>query len=99
MLYVLDSVRILLVPNMLSLKRLTPVFAWRRLLVRHPQVTGRLREELRSVVGDSEHPSHEQIRRMPYLRNVIKESKYSLRPRFKQLLIQNQVSASTHQCP
>lgn len=37
----------------------------------------RLREEIASVMGDSAHPTKEQIRKMPYLSCVIKESKYS----------------------
>ena len=34
----------------------------------------RLRKEVVSVVSDAAHPTREQIRRMPYLANVIKES-------------------------
>jgi Cytochrome P450 len=34
----------------------------------------RLRREVLSVVSDAAHPTREQIRRMPYLANVIKES-------------------------
>ncbi|KAH0553028.1 hypothetical protein GP486_006779 [Trichoglossum hirsutum] len=34
----------------------------------------RLRSEVRSVMGESEHPSREQIRRMPFLACIIKES-------------------------
>lgn len=34
----------------------------------------RLRREVRSVVSDTAHPTREQIRRMPFLANVIKES-------------------------
>ena len=49
--------------------------AYRRLLVRHDSVMNRLRSEIYSVMGESEHPSREQIRRMPYLACVIKESK------------------------
>ncbi|KAG2010662.1 hypothetical protein GB937_007628, partial [Aspergillus fischeri] len=45
-----------------------------RLLVRHEQVMIRLREEIASVMGDSAHPTKEQIRKMPYLSCVIKES-------------------------
>ena len=45
-----------------------------RLLVRHEQVMDRLRSEVLSVMGDGEHPTREQIRRMPYLASVIKES-------------------------
>lgn len=35
----------------------------------------RLRAEISTVMGDSESPNREQIRRMPYLARVIKESK------------------------
>ena len=46
-----------------------------RLLVRHPSTFDRLRKEVSSVMGDSEHPTREQIRKMPYLGCVIRESK------------------------
>ncbi|OAP59055.1 hypothetical protein AYL99_06353 [Fonsecaea erecta] len=45
-----------------------------RLLVRHPQTMGRLRSEITAVVGDCEHPTREQIRKMPFLSCIIKES-------------------------
>ncbi|KAL9606063.1 MAG: hypothetical protein Q9179_000743 [Wetmoreana sp. 5 TL-2023] len=45
-----------------------------RLLVRHDAVMQRLREEIRSAMGDKAHPTREDIRRMPYLAMVIKES-------------------------
>ncbi|KAF7176132.1 hypothetical protein CNMCM7691_001608 [Aspergillus felis] len=45
-----------------------------RLLVRHEQVTMRLRKEIASVMGNSMDPTREQIRKMPYLSCVIKES-------------------------
>ncbi|CZR56279.1 probable cytochrome P450 alkane hydroxylase [Phialocephala subalpina] len=45
-----------------------------RLLVRHHHIMDRLRREISSVMGESEHPSREQIRRMPFLACVIKES-------------------------
>ncbi|OXV09344.1 hypothetical protein Egran_02892 [Elaphomyces granulatus] len=45
-----------------------------RLLVRHKHVMDRLRREIYSVMGDSEIPSREQIRKMPYLAYVIRES-------------------------
>ena len=44
-----------------------------RLLVRHTAVMERLRREIASVLGESEHPSREQIKKMPYLALVIKE--------------------------
>ena len=46
----------------------------RRLLVRHSPVMKRLREEVQAVIGDAEPPTREQIRKMPYLAMVIKES-------------------------
>ena len=49
-----------------------------RLLVRHEQVMDRLRSEVLSVMGDAVHPSREQIRRMPYLASVVKESTRAL---------------------
>lgn len=45
-----------------------------RLLVRHKVVMTRLQKEIDSVMGDSENPSREQIRKMPYLASVIRES-------------------------
>jgi hypothetical protein len=46
----------------------------------HEQVMIRLREEIASVMGDSTHPTKEQVRKMPYLSCVIKESKYPFPP-------------------
>ena len=37
-------------------------------------VMTRLQREIDSVMGDSENPSREQIRKMPYLASVIRES-------------------------
>ncbi|KAL2040798.1 hypothetical protein N7G274_006256 [Stereocaulon virgatum] len=45
-----------------------------RLLIRHDAIMGRLRREIRSVIGEDQHPSREQIKRMPFLASVIKES-------------------------
>lgn len=45
-----------------------------RLLVRHQDAMDRLRKEISSVMGESEHPNREQIRKMPFLACVIKES-------------------------
>lgn len=47
-----------------------------RLLVRHDQVMQRLRKEIHAVLGDVESPTREQIRQMPYLDCVIRESKF-----------------------
>lgn len=45
-----------------------------RLLVRHSNVMERLRREIASIMEVSPTPSREQIRKMPYLACVIKES-------------------------
>ncbi|KAH6667986.1 cytochrome P450 [Halenospora varia] len=45
-----------------------------RLLIRHPQAMHRLRMEVFSVMGNSDQPNREQIRKMPFLSYVIKES-------------------------
>jgi len=45
-----------------------------RLLVRHPLVMRHLRQQIQSVLGASQHPTREQIRNMPYLAHVIRES-------------------------
>ncbi|KAJ5255207.1 hypothetical protein N7505_010358 [Penicillium chrysogenum] len=47
-----------------------------RLLVRHAHVMERLRREIASVMEGGTTPSREQIRRMPYLACVIKESEF-----------------------
>jgi len=45
-----------------------------RLLVRHPNAMNRLRHEVRMVMGDLTNPTREQIRKMPFLACVVKES-------------------------
>ncbi len=45
-----------------------------RLLIRHQQAMTRLRSEIRTILRDSEHPTREHIRKMPYLAKVIRES-------------------------
>ncbi|KAF2177492.1 cytochrome P450 [Zopfia rhizophila CBS 207.26] len=45
-----------------------------RLLVRHPRVMNRLRQEVSSVMRYSLNPTREQIRKMPFLACIIKES-------------------------
>ncbi|KAK5995964.1 Cytochrome P450 [Cladobotryum mycophilum] len=45
-----------------------------RLLVRHPDVMARLRKEVRSIMGNSTSATREQLRRMPFLACVVKES-------------------------
>jgi hypothetical protein len=45
-----------------------------RLLVRHPKILEKLRKEIYNVLGQTNSPTREQIRKMPYLANVIKES-------------------------
>lgn len=37
----------------------------------------RLRTEVAGVMSDSEYPSREQIKRMPFLACIIKESEYT----------------------
>jgi hypothetical protein len=46
----------------------------RRLLVRHPQAMERLRREITAVMGDRMIPVRADIKKMPYLSFVIKES-------------------------
>ncbi|CAG8957827.1 hypothetical protein HYFRA_00000167 [Hymenoscyphus fraxineus] len=45
-----------------------------RLLIRNDMVMEKLRKEISSIMGTSAHPTREQIKRMPYLSCVIKES-------------------------
>jgi len=45
-----------------------------RLLVRHPKVMERLRHEINTVMCQSEHPTRSDIKKMPFLACVIKES-------------------------
>ncbi|KXX74791.1 Cytochrome P450 52A13 [Madurella mycetomatis] len=45
-----------------------------RLLVRHPAAMERLRSEVRNVMGNSTNPRRDQIRAMPFLACVVKES-------------------------
>ena len=44
------------------------------LLPRHPEVMARLRDEIRSVAGDNEDIKREDIKKMTYLANVLKET-------------------------
>ena len=46
------------------------------LLTRHPDVLSRLREEVETIVGNIPDMTRDDIKRMPYLANVLKESKY-----------------------
>jgi len=46
----------------------------RKSLVRHPMVMSRLREEIQSNFEGSEHLKREDLMKMPYLKNVLKES-------------------------
>lgn len=50
----------------------TLTFAWYA-LAKHPEVAGRLRDEIDAVLGDRE-PSVEDLKRMPYTLQVIKET-------------------------
>ncbi|KIW00620.1 uncharacterized protein PV09_07816 [Verruconis gallopava] len=45
-----------------------------RLLVRHPEALDRLRREITSIIGRSEAPSRSDVRKMPFLSCIIKES-------------------------
>lgn len=76
-----------------------PLYQFRRLLVRHNSVMESLRQEVRSVVGYVEHPTREQIRKMPYLAMVIKESTTFESWDRLQAAYLVQVSVSTHQSP
>eukprot|EP01006_Ploeotia_vitrea_P046831 TRINITY_DN67064_c1_g2_i1.p1 TRINITY_DN67064_c1_g2~~TRINITY_DN67064_c1_g2_i1.p1 ORF type:complete len:483 (-),score=42.48 TRINITY_DN67064_c1_g2_i1:196-1644(-) len=44
------------------------------LLARHPHVQEKLAEEVRNVIGEEDIAKHEDLRNMPYLLNVVKES-------------------------
>ncbi|PQE13010.1 n-alkane-inducible cytochrome P450 protein [Rutstroemia sp. NJR-2017a BBW] len=44
-----------------------------RLLVRHPNVMKRLRQEIRSIMNEDGLPTREQLRKMPFLACVVKE--------------------------
>jgi cytochrome P450 len=44
-----------------------------RLLVRHPNVMKRLRQEIRSIMNEDCLPTREQLRKMPFLACVVKE--------------------------
>lgn len=46
-----------------------------RLLVRHPPILERLRQEVTTVIGSSSHITREALRKMPYLNCIIKECK------------------------
>lgn len=45
------------------------------LLARHPQVLARLNQEIKAVAGMSKEVTRSELKSMPYLANVIKESK------------------------
>ncbi len=46
-----------------------------RLLVRYPDVLKKLRSEIDSVLGQDKDVTRAYIQRMPYLQNILKESK------------------------
>lgn len=48
------------------------------LLVRHPKVLDKLREEIKSSLGEKSDFNRDDLRRLPYLQNVLKESKKPL---------------------
>lgn len=45
-----------------------------RLLVRHPRVMDRLREEITSVLAGKAELNREDLKKMTYLSNILKES-------------------------
>lgn len=47
-----------------------------RLLVRHPTVLERLRNEIQSVAGNDSNLTREDLKKMTYLANILKESMY-----------------------
>lgn len=74
MLFILDIVRIELRPPFQSSADIA-FAAISRLLVRHVNVMKRLRLEISSVMEGGQVPTRDQIRKMPYLACVIKESR------------------------
>ena len=48
------------------------------LLLRHPAVLERVNKEIRSVLGENLDLTRAHIRKMPYLKCVLDESKYIL---------------------
>lgn len=43
-------------------------------VARHPDIQERLVEEVSSVIGDKDHPSWDDLQKMPLLRNCLKET-------------------------
>jgi hypothetical protein len=50
---------------------------FRRLLVRHPKVLDKLRQEISLVTNNNTELHRADLQKMTYLTNVLKESKYS----------------------
>lgn len=50
---------------------------FRRLLVRHPKVLDKLRQEISLVANNNTELHRADLQKMTYLTNVLKESKYS----------------------
>lgn len=48
------------------------------LLPRHPEVLKRLREDIQSAAGSGEDLKREDIKKMTYLANVLKESMFMM---------------------
>ena len=77
------------------------------LLTRHPDVLSRLREEVETIVGEDPDMTRDDFKRMPYLANVLKESKslyfISLRldsaNHFQQHYVYSRPCQSTHAQP
>lgn len=43
-------------------------------IAKHPELQDRLVEEISSVVGDKRHPSWEDLQKMTFMRNCVKEA-------------------------
>lgn len=59
----------------------------------------RLRREIGAVVGNTQAPTREQIRKMPYLATVIKESTRPSHSPLAKFADTGQVFVCTHQYP
>lgn len=63
------------------------MFAYSRLLVRHPQVLERLRAEIENITKQKKELSREDLKKMIYLSNVLKESMSTQNPLFRGLCL------------
>lgn len=55
-------------------QRLIITLLYSHLLLRHPQTLERLREEIRSVNGNNANFGRQDLKKMAYLANILKES-------------------------